>query len=332
MSRFIDAYDSVMFDLDGVVYLGPNAVPHAPEALAQLRELGVKVGFVTNNAGRSADVVVAQLKDLGIECRREDVVTSPQAIAQLMVRELPAGAKVQICGAQALTDEIAAVGFTIVTDFREEPVAVVQGYDPNLSWPSLDNAGWAIQRGARWFGTNTDISRPTHLGMVAGAGAQIEALHTAVPDAQITVAGKPYPPLLQETIARMKVTSPVFVGDRLDTDIEGAHNVDIDSFFVFTGAHGKKDLAGAIPQQRPTAIGWDISGLLAPRRQASTLEDGSVTCGNARAEISGRAVQITASLTSVDEQLDALWAIVQLTWADETLDAAHALDQLDKLH
>ena len=82
MTRFIDAYDAAMFDLDGVVYLGPRAVEGSPESLGELRKLGVKVGFVTNNAGRSADVVVDHLNVLGIECHRADVVTSPQAIAQ----------------------------------------------------------------------------------------------------------------------------------------------------------------------------------------------------------------------------------------------------------
>ena len=330
MTRFIDAYDAAMFDLDGVVYLGPRAVEGSPESLGELRRLGVKVGFVTNNAGRSADVVVDHLNVLGIECHRADVVTSPQAIAQLMRRELPEGAKVQVCGAQALTDEIAAAGFNVVTDFREEPAAVVQGYDPDLSWPSLDNACFAIQRGARWFGTNTDINRPTDLGLVPGAGAQIEALRTAVGDTPITVAGKPYPPLLQETINRMQARRPVFVGDRLDTDIEGAHNVGIDSFMVFTGAHGKTDLVNAIPQQHPTAIGWNLRGLLAPRREASWHDD-EVLCRGARAYVYGGVVRLDGPLITVDEQLDALWAIVQLTWRDGSLDAADALDALDQL-
>ena len=109
MTRFIDDYDCAMFDLDGVVYLGPEPVVGAPESIADLRQLGVRVGFVTNNAGRSPEVVVAHLNGLGIECHQEDVVTSAQAIAQLMARELPSGAKVLVCGAQALVDEVTAV-------------------------------------------------------------------------------------------------------------------------------------------------------------------------------------------------------------------------------
>lgn len=329
MNRFIDAYDAALFDLDGVVYLGPEPVPGSPESLAELGATGVRVGFVTNNAGRSADAVVDHLNQLGISCRADDVVTSSQAIAQLMASELPVGAKVLVCGAQALVDEITAVGLRIAGDHTDEPVAVVQGYDPQLCWPRLDDACFAIQRGARWFGTNTDINRPTHLGMVPGAGAQIAAVRVAV-DAEITVAGKPYPPLLLETIKRMSAQHPVFVGDRLDTDIEGAHNVGIDSFMVFTGAHGKWDLANAIAQQRPTAIGYDLRGLLQPRRIARWADNAAV-CGQARAETSAGQVMLTGPLATLSEQLDALWAIVQLTWRDDSLDATAALEMLTQL-
>ncbi len=130
MTRFIDDYDCAMFDLDGVVYLGPEPVIGAPESIADLRQLGVRVGFVTNNAGRSADVVVAHLNGLGIECHQEDVVTSAQAIAQLMARELPAGAKVLVCGAQALVDEMTAVGFTLVATSPKRPMRSCRATTP----------------------------------------------------------------------------------------------------------------------------------------------------------------------------------------------------------
>ncbi|GAA2178789.1 HAD hydrolase-like protein [Brooklawnia cerclae] len=329
MTRFIDAYDAAMFDLDGVVYLGPEPVKGSPETLSELRVLGVRIGFVTNNAGRSAEVVVEHLNSLGIECHREDVVTSTQAIAQLMLRELPTGAKVLVCGAQALADEMASVGFTLVDNYLGEPDAVVQGYDPQMSFPQIDDACFAIQRGARWFGTNTDINRPTHLGLTPGAGSQIACVQVCV-DTEPMIAGKPYPPLLQETIKRIGAEHPVFVGDRLDTDIAGAHNVGIDSFLVFTGAHGKRELVAAVPQQRPTAIGHDLRGLVRPKREA-TWDGAIVRCQDAVATASSGQVHVEGPLDDVDQQLDALWAVVQHTWRDAGLDASAALDRLGLL-
>lgn len=330
MTLFIDDYDCALFDLDGVIYLGPDVVPGIPEAVTELRRRGVKLGFVTNNAGRSARVVVKHLNDLGIVCESDDVVTSAQAIARLMARELPAGAKVQVCGSQALADEIADVGFQVVHDYRDNPAAVVQGYDPNLSWPSVDNAGLAIQAGARWFASNTDMYRPTEQGFVPGVGAQIAALRTVAPDIEITIAGKPCPPLLQETIAKKDTLHPVFVGDRLDTDIEGAYNVGIDSFMVFTGAHGKYDLAVAPVKLRPSAIGWNIGDMLKPRRVAS-IDEGRCRCGSAEATVTGSLVALAGPLSTVDEQLDALWSVLQLVWSDDHLDCTSALESLDQL-
>ncbi|MGI5950998.1 MAG: HAD-IIA family hydrolase [Brooklawnia sp.] len=330
MTRFIDPYDAALFDLDGVIYLGPHAVDHAPASLAALRDLGVRVGFVTNNASRTPQTVSDHLNELEVECHLADVVTSAQAIAQLMIRQLPAGARVLVCGAQALADEMTAVGFTVVRDHTESPDAVVQGYDPQMTWPRLDDASYAIQRGARWYVSNTDSTKPTNLGLAPGAGAMVHAIGLTN-DVEPIIAGKPYPPLLHETVKRLESKSPVFIGDRLDTDIEGANSVDMDSLMVFTGAHGKYDVSSAIPAQRPTAIGFDLRSLLEPQRSA-TIEGDRVVCRHANAQqVNGR-VRIEGPVNSVEEQLDALWAITQLTWRDEGLDATQALESLHLLH
>ena len=84
MTAVIDGYDAALFDLDGVVYLGPDAVPGAADGIRGLRERGVQVGFVTNNAARSPNEVADHLDELGIPATPSDVVTSSQAVARLM--------------------------------------------------------------------------------------------------------------------------------------------------------------------------------------------------------------------------------------------------------
>ena len=59
------------------------------------------------------------------------------------------------------------------------------------------------------------------------------------------VAGKPYRPLIDATVARLGAAHPIFVGDRLDTDIAGAVAAGLDSMLVLTGAHGAADLVAA---------------------------------------------------------------------------------------
>lgn len=327
MADLIDAYDAALFDLDGVVYLGPSPVDGAAEGLDALRARGVAVGFVTNNAARSAASVAEHLEHLGVHATAVDVVTSAQACARLMAEQLPSGATVLVTGTEALADEIRAVGLTVVDDWEAQPAAVVQGYDPQMTQPRLDACGFAIQRGARWFATNTDSTRPTDKGLVAGAGSQIASVRAAV-TVDPTVAGKPCTPLMEETVRRLDAERPIFVGDRLDTDVEGALAVGMDSLFVFTGAHGKHDLAAAHDRARPTAIGHDLRALLAPARVA-TSEGDAVRCGGAVARVHDGVVSVETPGEDRESQLDALWAILQLAWQGH--DATDALAQLDQV-
>ena len=330
MNRLIDEYDAALCDLDGVVYLGPQAIPGSAETIRQLQVEQVKVGFVTNNAGRAAQVVVDQLRGFDIECDVDDVVTSGQAVADLMAQDLPAGSKVFVCGAKALRDEITARGFELVEDHTGDPVALVQGYDPKMTWPRLEQAAFAVQQGAKWYAANLDSNRPTDQGLVPGTGAQVAVVGTCV-DVEPITAGKPHPPLLRYTIKRLDTSKPIFVGDRLDTDIEGANNVEMDSLFVFTGSHGKADLASAEPGLRPTAIGYDLSALLEPKRAAS-VADGVARCGAVSVRCADGQLIIDGDVVSCADQLDALWAGLQLIWAaDGDLEYKDFLAQLHEL-
>lgn len=325
----IDGYQAALFDLDGVVYLGPMAVEGAVVGIADLEALGVKIAYVTNNAARPPEKVAKQLQSLGINCSVSDIVTSAQAGARMLAEDLPIGAKVLVAGTDYLADEVRSHGFEIVYSADDSPAAVLQGYDPKMSEPRLDEAGFALQNGAIWYATNTDPSRPTNRGLVPGAGAQIAAVGntvTMVPK----VAGKPYPPLLKETIRRIGTEKAIFVGDRLDTDIEGANNVGMDSLFVFTGAHGARDLLSATPNQRPSAIGWDLRALMAPARKLR-VQEGSFSCGQACAIADDGVAKFSSVGKAREEQLDALWALAHLVWQDPELDYSEALAGLGRL-
>ena len=78
------AYDLAMLDLDGVVYVGGDAVPGAPEHLAEARAAGMRLAFITNNASRPPEQVADHLRELGVDAKAEDVVTSAQAAARLL--------------------------------------------------------------------------------------------------------------------------------------------------------------------------------------------------------------------------------------------------------
>ncbi len=317
----VDAYDAVLLDLDGVVYLGPVAVPGAPEAVARLHERGIKTGFVTNNAARPPVAIAMHLRELGISVENTDVVTSAQAAAHLLVERFGEGAKVLVVGGAGILDALAERALTPVHSADDSPVAVIQGWAVDLTWEQLNEAAIAIHRGAHWVATNTDPTRPTDRGLVPGNGAAVAAVRMAV-GMQPEVAGKPYRPLLDETTLRLGAVRPIFIGDRLDTDVAGAAAAGMDSMLVLTGSHRGRDLLVASPEQRPTHLGRDLAGLF--QAPLIAVEDGnSIRCGAVRArEADGRIVLSTAPAAAAE--LHALWAAAHVSW--RALDAGRTID------
>ena len=228
--------------------------PGPPRASPCCASRGIKIGFVTNNAARPPQAVAEHLVELGIDATAADVVTSAQAAAHLVLNRFGVGARVLLVGGEGVADAVSEAGLIGVRSADDDPVAVIQGYGFDLAWRELNEAAIAIQRGAYWVATNTDPTRPTDRGLVPGNGAAVAAVRLTV-DHDPEVAGKPYRPLLDDTVERLGATRPLFVGDRLDTDIGGAVNAGLDSMLVLSGSHGPRDLLLAPPgQRRPTSV------------------------------------------------------------------------------
>jgi HAD superfamily hydrolase (TIGR01450 family) len=256
------AYDLLLFDLDGVVYVGEEPVPGASAALSELRRRGFRARYVTNNASRRAETVAALLRRLGAPATATDVLTSAQASAQLLAERFEAGSPVLIVGADALAEEIDAVGLSAVFTAAEKPVAVVQGYGPDVGWRNLAEAMLAITAGALWVATNTDRTVPSPHGRLPGNGAIVAALATALGRQPDVVVGKPGPALFATAAQRWHAERPLVIGDRLDTDIEGAVRAGYDSVLVLTGVSTATDVLEADPQHRPRYLVPDLEGLL----------------------------------------------------------------------
>ncbi len=317
-----DSYDAALFDLDGVVYLGPVAVEGASEGVRALRERGTRVGFVTNNAARPPVAVAEHLVELGIAATADDVVTSAQAGAQLVALRFPAGSKVLAVGGSGVWEALDEVGLVGVRSADDGPVAVLQGFGFDLTWQQLNEAAIAIHRGAHWVATNVDPTRPTDRGIVPGNGAAVDAVRQAV-SVDPEVAGKPYRPLIDVTVARLGAAAPIFVGDRVDTDIAGAVAAGLDSMLVLTGAHGPAELVAAMPDSRPTHVGYDLRDLLQPARTC-TERPGEATCGAQTAVLDSGRLQIVGSPDDRSSAVDALWATATLAW--RTADAGRPAD------
>ena len=259
--RLADAYDLVIFDLDGVIYLSDKAVTGAVEAVKRLHDQGRAIAYATNNASRRAAEVADLLTGLGVPAAADEVLTSAAAAARRLGDRLDPGARVLVVGAEALRQEVVDAGLTPVGSADDQPVAVVQGYGRDVGWVILAEAALAVRAGALWIATNTDRTLPSPRGPLPGNGSLVAVLRTALDREPDEVIGKPQPVLFEEAVRRDAATRPIVVGDRLDTDIEGAVGAGLDSLLVLTGVSQPRDLIAAPSHQRPTYVARDLAGL-----------------------------------------------------------------------
>jgi glycerol-1-phosphatase len=256
-------FQGVVFDLDGVVYLGEEVVAAAPAALDQVRGLGVRVAFVTNNSYRPPDLVVEKLNRLGVKAAPGEVLTSAQAAVRLLGGpEGLAGVKVMVVGGPGLRQALEAAGARLVDGaaWRDAEVVAV-GFDPDLTYTKVRDATLAIRAGARFVGSNPDTTLPAPDGLWPGAGATL-ALLRASTGVRPEVAGKPERALLETAAAALGPGPYLMVGDRADTDLDGAHRLGWSTALVLSGVTRLADL----PDLRiaPDHLLADVGGLLDP--------------------------------------------------------------------
>ena len=264
-------FDAVLFDLDGVLYIGAEAVPGAVEAVAALRHQGIGTCFVTNNAARPPAAVAAHLRDIGIHADIADVTTSAMAGARVLAERFPPGSSVLAVGGPGVADALQGCGLAPVTSADDEPVAVMQGFGSEVGWRELVEVGLAVRRGAWWLATNSDITIPTPRGQAPGNGSLVAAAVAAAGRQPDFVAGKPEPALLREAVHRCGAKRPLMVGDRLDTDIAGGNRLGIPTLLVLTGVTDRPTGESAAGDERPTFVAPDLSCLLGNRAWRSAV-------------------------------------------------------------
>jgi glycerol-1-phosphatase len=290
----LDGVDLVLADLDGVVYTGHNAIPYAVESMNQAARTA-RVGYITNNAARTAASVAEHLTSLGLSVAPDDVVTSPQAAVRLLAELVPAGSTILVVGGEGLSSEVVKAGFRPTDSAEDSPAAVIQGFHPSVGWTQLAEASFALHTGIPWVATNTDWTIPVARGVAPGNGTLVSAVHTAVGRLPV-VAGKPETPIFIEALRRFGGRNALFLGDRLDTDILGANRAGIDSALVLTGIDRAKQVLAADSASRPTYLLDDLRQLHEPYPAISDETEPSgrrtVTVGDAVVHMAANVVTI----------------------------------------
>lgn len=306
--------DLLLFDLDGVVYAGPDPIPFAVESI-NVAARSIRVGYLTNNASRTASSVADQLSGFGLHAVSDDVVTSPQAAIKLLADLVPAGSVILVIGGEGLTSVVRDAGFTVTESAEDDPAAVIQGFAPEVGWKQLAEASFALNDvpARPWVATNTDWTIPVARGIAPGNGTLVAAVHNAVGRLPV-VAGKPEAAIFEAAVSRFGGTHPLFVGDRLDTDILGANRAGMDSALVLTGIDRAKQVLAADAKSRPTFILSDLRQLSEPYPKVVTKNRGAdrlVSVGKSTVLVSDGSVSVVARGA---RQIDLLRAAASAIW------------------
>jgi len=235
-------FSAFLLDCDGVLWRGREPIPGAREAVEALRASGRKVLFFTNNATLSRKGYLEKLRGLGFEAEVGEIYCSAYAAAAWLKGRVK---KVYVVGEEGLVEELELAGLEAAGP--DEAECIVVGLDRKLTYRKLEEALRCLIRGALFVATNRDPTLPTERGLAPGAGAIVSALEAAAGREADMVIGKPstymYELALREH--RIEPATALAVGDRLDTDVEGAKRAGLAAALVLTGATGLRELERA---------------------------------------------------------------------------------------
>lgn len=318
-AKVFGKFQTLLLDLDGVIYEGANAIVDAVDSINNIRSSGIPVGYVTNNSSRKPETIAEQLRGFGIELSAKDVISSAQAGVELMATLIDKGSRVLVVGGDGLKSRVQEAGFEVVSSSDERPAAVIQGFAPEVGWKDLAEASYSIQAGAKWVATNQDWTIPREKGIAPGNGTLVSAVHTAVGQLPL-VAGKPERAIFETAMREFQAESAIYVGDRLDTDVVGANKAGLGSGLVMTGVTTRKELLAAKPDSRPGYILGTLKDLLGDYRAPTKTKRG-YKLGQAEVELLGEKVVVSFG---DPKSLDALKAACLTIWESGT--PIHLLD------
>jgi glycerol 3-phosphatase-2 len=264
LSPLLQAYDHVILDLDGCVWVGQECTRGAAEAIAAIRSNGKTLAFLTNDARHSPEEYVRKLWGLGVQASLEEVVTVGAAIQYALAGRAD-GAGAYVIGSPAMFRHVDESGQRILngTDrAAEADLVVVAGHD-DLGFDELRTATRAILAGAEMIAANRDRTFPTDDGVSPGTGAIVAALEYAT-GRTATIVGKPDAQMFEAALDRLGSGATLVVGDRLDSDLAGAAAAGLDGAIVLTGVTSRAE-AEAATDPAPVAVAEDLHALLLGR-------------------------------------------------------------------
>lgn len=229
----------VALDMDGTIYCGNTLFPFTKPFLKLLSDLDIGFTCVTNNSSKSAKDYVAHLRRMGVRVTEAQILISTHLTIKYMQEMLPLVHRLFLLGSASMGKEILAAGFSLAADSaRDEPDAVLVGFDTGLAFSRLCRAAYWIKRGKPFIASHMDRVCPTDQPtLLLDCGSICAALGEATGRQPDAVLGKPNPRMLRELQQRheLRPENLAMVGDRLYTDMDMARLAGVLGVLVLTG-------------------------------------------------------------------------------------------------
>ncbi|XP_076031283.1 glycerol-3-phosphate phosphatase isoform X3 [Oratosquilla oratoria] len=262
IKKFLDSFDTILTDCDGVIWAGDEVIDRSNEALNYLRSLGKKVFYVTNNSTKTRKEYATKFGTLGFTASQEEIVGASYVMAQYL-KQKQFNKKVYVIGTSGITRELDNVNIKHtevgpdpcpenVISLRDsihldpEVGAVVVGFDGHFSFPKIMRASsYLANPDVLFIATNTDERFPvSNMNLVfPGTGAIVRSVETAA-ERKAVVVGKPSP-LMYEVISKENNLDPkrtIMIGDRGNTDILFGRNCGLTTLLVLSGVTALEDV------------------------------------------------------------------------------------------
>ena len=238
---------AVLFDMDGVIYVGNQPLPGVQELLDYLDATGRRWLCITNNASNTSQMFADKLAKMGIKANPAHILGSAEATAAWLGEQAPQKGKVIMLGMEGLRTALLNEGFTLVDDPFDAEFAVA-GINFNLVYEDVARVALAVRNGARFVGTNIDPTYPSERGQIPGTGSIIAMLEAAT-SVKPEIVGKPYPGMYQLAMHRVhsQPAETMMVGDRYETDITGATTLGLVTTGVLTGISSRAVFEAGTP-------------------------------------------------------------------------------------
>lgn len=253
-------YNGYIFDLDGTLYLGQQAIEGAVETVNKLMEDGKKAVFLTNKTIESRSYIMKKLNNLGIQAVPEQMI-SPVVTTLKVLREQFNSKKVYVIGEAVFKEELEQEGIPFAAS-PEETDVVILSWDRNFHYQHIEFAYRAVKHGAVVMATNPDRTCPMPGGDVPDCGSMIGALEGATGKKIDMVMGKPSKHMIGTALAvlGLKASQCLMIGDRLETDIYMGNQSRVDTALVLSGTATEEDAAAS--PYKPTYIISSVNELI----------------------------------------------------------------------